>query len=430
GMGREAREAENNLKLVPVIERVMGDIKLRREEAKAARLSPAASQQPSPPQQRQARLVAFAEELAKREQKGYLEEPEVDGLIAAYKDVLSENEINQQIKVEVRPARPDHDMSSIMEILDAATLRDIDERLAVVHKENLYQLLGQATTAQQTVLCREAERLLDTMMRRQPKNEEVTAYTRLAGHAATIFGDTGKRTYYDEYLRRRIEQANGNIAGTSNFALPQRNTIERLKAQNIGTALRLTWLWPSKCYEVCVFYSDKGWPQPLHGREPGISVTLAGYEAAGHFDLHAPPNQHYYIVVVPIIAAEGGPVATRGARVEGDLIPQISIQYEIKNPRFGYKQRTLHLYTPKTPVMIPATLVLLYRNDIRPLHKNDGRLLYQITGPIEMSLPERLFPLPDTRFPRNTYAKLFLEDDSLNTLVIIYHPDERKLRLD
>lgn len=428
GMGSKAQEAKDNLKLIPEINRIMRDRYSRSQEAREARTLRTGAQQTSS-RQREAQLIEFEKDLAAREQKGYLDETEAEEMYARYQDAISRDEMNKQIRVPIR-VPIDQSAPQSIDGLDAATLQDISEKLAQVHAADLYQLLGKTTTASQAVLCQAAEHLNDEMMQRQPRTAETAIYMSLAAYAKTIFSDDAKRERYDEYLRLHSRQATGDDAEKQEQVQPQRREIERLNAQNIGSALRLTWLWPAKCYDVEIFYSDQAWPQPGNGRERGIRVTLAEYETAGgHYDLFARPNRHYYMVVVPFISGEGRLVIERGAGVEGDLIPQISIGYEIKNPRFGYKHRALYLYTNPVPAKIPATLLLVYRNDMQPLHKRDGEILYRIPGPIEMPLQERPFPLPDTPFPRNACAKLFVEDDDLNAVVIILHPDERKLRL-
>ncbi len=106
-------------------------------------------------------------------------------------------------------------------------------------------------------------------------------------------------------------------------------------------------------------------------------------------------------------------------------MPHIVINYEIKNPSFGHKQRTLHLYTSML-CRVP-TLVLKYKRNGQPLTKSEGEELHREIGPIEI-LMEKVIQLPNTPFP-DTYVKLFLENDDHYTFVTIYHPHERKLRL-
>jgi hypothetical protein len=215
---------------------------------------------------------------------------------------------------------------------------------------------------------------------------------------------------------------------------PPVEMIRDLVIQNIGRALRLTWIWPPDCYEAWVSAGSDGWPGA--GSEGGrtfkvsrtFKVTRAEYEGSGHYDLQVLPAQHYFIVVEAITRKSGQPVVIGGIRGEGDLVPQISIRYEIKNPRLGYRHRTLHLYTEKT-VLLSATLVLICKSNGQPLHKLDGDLLHREVGPINMQATEHVITLPQGSFPSYTYAKLFLEDDNLCSVILILHPHERKLRL-
>jgi hypothetical protein len=104
----------------------------------------------------------------------------------------------------------------------------------------------------------------------------------------------------------------------------------------------------------------------------------------------------------------------------------MDITYEIKNPRFGYKQRTLHIYT-QMPGLLP-TLLLVTRQGGLPFRKAEGTVLHREQGPIDLQ-HEHVIQLPATAFPAQTFGKLFLEDDNLYIVVVIHHPHERKLRL-
>src|SRR5262249_4132025 len=96
------------------------------------------------------------------------------------------------------------------------------------------------------------------------------------------------------------------------------------------------------------------------------------------------------------------------------------------NPRFGYKQRTLHLYT-QTPGILPTLLLITRQGDI-PTSKIEGTPFHRVPGPLPIQR-ELVIELPDTRFAAKSFGRLFLEDDSLYSVVVIHLPHERKLRL-
>lgn len=202
--------------------------------------------------------------------------------------------------------------------------------------------------------------------------------------------------------------------------------IDDLKFQNLGTALRLRWNWPASCLEALVSYSYSSWPQPNEATTITRKVTRAEYEFQGHFDIKGTVNQDYYILVSAVVKQGNDQVITPGARLHARQASKIVLTYEIRQARFGRKQRTLHL-SVRTPGMVPTLLLVCKRHGL-PFKKTEGELFHRVEGPIkiEKDLP---IPLPDKVFPTNTFGKLFLEDDSSYDVVSVHHPSEDKLRL-
>src|SRR5713226_1865111 len=148
--------------------------------------------------------------------------------------------------------------------------------------------------------------------------------------------------------------------------------IDDLKFQNLGTALRLRWNWPASCLEALVSYSYSGWPQPNEATTITRKVTRAEYEFLGHCDIKGTVNQDYYILVAAVVKQGNDQVVTPGARLHARLASKIAFTYEIKQPRFGRKQRTLHLATG-TPGTLPTLLLVSKRHGL-PFKKIEGEL--------------------------------------------------------
>ncbi len=441
GIGPDALSARRNLDLLPEIRQAMNDPHMRARQMQRAKSARG--------QERQERLIAFEQALAEKESKGYLEEAELQALVRQFQDVVREDEIIAQLNVPLKGLQEEK-LEEVQEA-DGVVFQDIAENLALIQIENLYQLLGQPAGAPLATLSHEAEQLFYEMMQRQPKTVEVTIKMRLAGHAKSIFSDKVRQQKYDAYLTQILSEraaraphisltqetpsadtntivsADGSGLAQSNTP-SQKETLKRLKVQNLGRVLRLTWSWPDSCNEVWISYSSDEWPRPESGVGRTIKVTRAYYEdRGGHYDLQVPPIQRYFLVVTPILWRAGKASTAPDVRVEAYLMPQATISYEIKNPRLGFKDRTFHLYI--TPPAIIPTLLLVSKRNGQPLHKDDGELLHRETGPLYISLAETIIKLPETQFPANTFARLFLEDETLYSVIIIYHPHEKKLRL-
>src|SRR5947209_8605675 len=99
GIGPKATNAKRNIQLIQQIRQVINDSVEREKQAVAARSERAAG--------RQKRIEVFETQLKIAQGKGYLEEVEVKGFIADFKDVLTEKEIRHSIKVPIQAQAPE-----------------------------------------------------------------------------------------------------------------------------------------------------------------------------------------------------------------------------------------------------------------------------------------------------------------------------------
>ena len=191
GVGAVAMEARRNLALYGEIEAVMLDQGRRDDEALAAKKELQAGQG--------AKIGQFERQLEMLARKGFLEQTEVDKLINDFKDVLSVKDIRDRIKVPVQAS--DTQTTKTQQQLEPATVKAINERLQILQKKDLYDLLGMTPSVSNDQLLKAAQALGEDMLRRQPKTPEVTLKSELAGHAKLIFKTKDTRQKYDESLR-------------------------------------------------------------------------------------------------------------------------------------------------------------------------------------------------------------------------------------
>ncbi len=128
--------------------------------------------------------------------------------------------------------------------------------------------------------------------------------------------------------------------------------------------------------------------------------------------------------VVQELAAS--PLTSTGfSPVNTALERKLIIAYEIRRSMFGLKRTTLHLYA-ETPDILPALLVISRQNRL-PFNKSDGNILQRVEPTtIEREL---VVELATTSLPSRTFGKLFLEDDNKYSMLTIYHPSQKRLRL-
>ena len=191
-IGVKALQAKKNLELVPAIRRVMADPELRADQATEAKTVLL--------DRRKTRIDSFERQLALAEAKGYIEEGELEKFIKEFKDALTESEIRSRVKVRVQGSNGQ--ATKEIQQLDPTTIKDINDKLQIINKSDLYDLLALPQTTFRQELSHAAQQLYDDMVRRQPKTAEVTAKTDLAGHAKYIFKSDEMRRKYDESLRQ------------------------------------------------------------------------------------------------------------------------------------------------------------------------------------------------------------------------------------
>jgi hypothetical protein len=192
--GKKAIEAQQNRERLPHIEEVMGNQKSREAEAADAlkRQKEAGD----------AIREQFEERLRLIEARGYIEKSAFDKLVDEFKDLYDEKEIRSRLKVEIRDD-PTRSGSQAGQALDPSVIKIIEELLKSQGIADLYQILEVKSNAPSEVLCRAADKLYHDMTIRQPKTNEVTTKSDLAGRAKDIFQSTDKRTAYDESLRQQ-----------------------------------------------------------------------------------------------------------------------------------------------------------------------------------------------------------------------------------
>lgn len=247
---------------------------------------------------------------------------------------------------------------------------------------------------------------------------------RLEGHGSAKVMDAWSHAGMAYYTPAVIFQQMAYLGASQYYACVP--SVSNLRYQNLGSVLRLTWLWPDDCQEVYVAYNLKQWPQEHDPMTTICRVSRNEYDHMGHYDIRGMVSQDYYITVSAIITQGSDPIRAQGVRLRARLASQAVITYEIKNPSFFNKKRTLHILVDNNS-RLPA-LLLIRKRERLPFRKTDGELFQRIQ-PIEVGEKGLVIELPLTTFPPHTFAKLFLEDDSLYEEFKIHHPKEEKLRI-
>lgn len=187
---RQRRKAEQNLALLPDIERVLKDETLRKAEARQAveRLK----------KLRQQQLEGLRGDLALLlTGKKYLLQSELEKLIRKYeKENLTEAQIRAEITAEVREVGDDGSSPKVKP-LDSTVHKNIEEELASLKCADLYAFLGMSRQAGRKGLLEKADAISAEVSLSAKKTPEISSKQALVGHCKVVFASDEARQSYD-----------------------------------------------------------------------------------------------------------------------------------------------------------------------------------------------------------------------------------------
>ena len=218
--------------------------------------------------------------------------------------------------------------------------------------------------------------------------------------------------------------------------------VTNLQAHNDSVALRLTWDWPAGCQQAIVAYAFDHFPA-AEGQGDGAErrdVARPQYDLHGAFFLPHPALEDYHIVVYAVYLRDGRRIVAPGQAGARRLVPlknRVSVTYEVVRPRRLFAGRGAAPALALTFTgsgHLPALLLVRKQGGV-PINKTDGEVIRRLpeqtlAGPTAAHWED----LPDAAAaPPHSYARLFLEDDSLydtrGGYIRIDHPLTDKLRL-
>jgi hypothetical protein len=187
----KARQAQKNLDLLQDIRAVMSHPIRRDEEAHEAQRLRNECQKEAARQLDDTIKVLAAQ--------GFLLETQVTDLTTTHKGSFTPAEVRARIKVPIRAAKPNATSQS-KPVLDKVLAAEINTRLRLLGRRDLYEFLGRERTSSLAAL-QERTRWKDADMQKfNDKTAKVTAEQELVGHCLNLFAEEGKRRKYDNTL--------------------------------------------------------------------------------------------------------------------------------------------------------------------------------------------------------------------------------------
>lgn len=194
-VAKKALPAQANRALLPLMREVMENPALRQKEAEEAKKLLATRYQAAHAHFEKQLMLLNLKETATRE--------EIDHFIQDFKHLIPAQEIRKLITIKIRP--PSQDTTRLSPPLDASVIKNIEDRLAMIHLQTLYEFLDSPRKSTTLALFRTAKTLYADEVRKHP-TAEVTARIELAGFAINLFKTNETRARYDETLRQRSLQ--------------------------------------------------------------------------------------------------------------------------------------------------------------------------------------------------------------------------------
>jgi hypothetical protein len=195
GVTKKALAAQINRTLLPQVQEVMENPVLRENEAVAARNLLARFYRMKHDQ--------FERQLTLLNLKDTAEPEEIAAFISDFKHILQPDEIRKRITVKIA-STTDAGTGQPQE-LDASLLKNITDRLEILHMKTLYELLQASNKEETASLLHISEELYTSLVRLQPSVES-TVKMELAGFATTIFQSETMRACYDTTIQMQSLQ--------------------------------------------------------------------------------------------------------------------------------------------------------------------------------------------------------------------------------
>lgn len=208
--------------------------------------------------------------------------------------------------------------------------------------------------------------------------------------------------------------------------------VSDLCGQIVSGGLYLEWTWPAGVQEVLVAYKHGISPdKPNDSAATQKLFTRKQYEKESGFVIRKLEDSDYHFTVF-VVSGEGAQrVYSAGQKclvVNGGL-QEVFYEIKIIKGLFGkIKSATLILTSDKSNVGLPEA-VLVKKSGNLPLRKTDGEVICTVTKGAAVGKSPVVVEIPTVEINKNSYAKLFLSDDSQAQKYRLISPGKEKLRL-
>lgn len=194
--------------------------------------------------------------------------------------------------------------------------------------------------------------------------------------------------------------------------------------------LSIDWDWPYGVHRVMILYRNDKFPAKVDDSSAvKIAVEKNCGETIGQFIIHKIKDESYYFCVFPIIETDGEITYLEGKKrlIVSKAPNEIFYTLNVKKRLFGgIKTISIIFSTSVEEANMPPTVLIDKKGNI-PVLKSDGEEIYKFDY-IKLSKDESVeVELPVNIIKKNTYIKLFLDDERNSSMFRIIPPEKKEL---
>lgn len=194
--------------------------------------------------------------------------------------------------------------------------------------------------------------------------------------------------------------------------------------------LCIEWDWPIGIYKVLVCYRNDKFPLKPEDKDCNkILVEKHLEEKIGEFIINKLKEESYYFWIFPIINEDGNIKYLQGKKrlVVNKAIVEICYELKVKKSLLGtVKSVKILLKTNEEEVTLPPTVLVAKKGSV-PIYKSDGNEVYKFDYIKIGKASSGEIDIPVDRISKNTYVKLFIEDEKSSGLFRIMPPKKEQM---
>lgn len=194
--------------------------------------------------------------------------------------------------------------------------------------------------------------------------------------------------------------------------------------------LSIDWDWPYGVQRVLVLYRNDKFPAKPNDSGAAKIVVEKNYgETVGQFTIHKVREENYYFCVLPVIKVGDDVNYLEGKKrlIVCKEPSEVSYNLKVKKRLLGgIKAASIILKTSAEEINLVPTVLVAKKGNL-PVFKSDGEEVYKFDY-IKLSKNEFVeVEIPIDILKKNTYVKLFLEDERNSSLFRILPPEKKEL---